>query len=43
MIFNYSIIQDHFVFLSFKFHCTFSISYIILPYYVYYYCVLIRL
>ena len=26
-------------FLSIKFHCTFSISYKILPYFVYYYCI----
>ena len=32
-----------FVFLSIEFHCTFSISYKILPYFVYYYSILIRL
>ena len=32
-----------FCFLLMGFHCTFSISYKILPYYVYYYCILIRL
>ena len=30
-------------FLLFEFHCTFSIYYKILPYYVYYYCILIRM
>ena len=28
-----------FCFLSIEFHCTFSISYKILPYFVYYYCI----
>ena len=32
-----------FCFLSIEFHCTFSISYKILPYYVYYYCILVRM
>ena len=32
-----------FCFLSIEFHCTFSISCKILPYYVYYYCILIRM
>ena len=27
---------------SIEFHCTFSISYKILPYFVYYYCILVR-
>ena len=31
-----------FCFLSIEFYCTFSISYKILPYYVYYYCIQIR-
>ena len=29
-------------FLSIEFHCTFSISYKILPYFVYYFCILIK-
>ena len=32
-----------FCFLSIEFHCTFSISYKILPYFVYYYCILVRM
>ena len=32
-----------FCFLSIEFHCTFSISYKILPHFVYYYCTLIRM
>ena len=32
-----------FYFLSIEFHCTFSISYKILPYFVYYYCILVRM
>ena len=43
MIFHYSIVQVHFIFLLIEFHCTFSINYKILPYYVYYYCIFIRL
>ena len=31
-----------FCFLSIELHCTFSISYKILPYFVYYYCILVR-
>ena len=32
-----------FCFLSIEFHCTFSISYKILPYFVYCYCILVRM
>ena len=32
-----------FCFLSIEFHCAFSISYKILPYFVYYYCILVRM
>ena len=32
-----------FCFLSIEFHCTFPISYKILPYFVYYYCILVRM
>ena len=32
-----------FCFLLIEFHCTFSISYKILPYFVYYYCILVRM
>ena len=32
-----------FCFMLIEFHCTFSISYKILPYYVYYYCILVRM
>ena len=32
-----------FCFLSIEVHCTFSISYKILPYFVYYYCILVRM
>ena len=32
-----------FCFLSIEFHSTFSISYKILPHFVYYYCILIRM
>ena len=39
MICNFSIVQLNFVFLSIEFHCTFFISYKILPYFVYYYCI----
>ena len=35
MIFHFSIIQVHFVFLLIEFHYTFSISYKMLPYYIY--------
>ena len=31
-----------FCFLLIEFHCTFSISYEILPYFGYYYCILVR-
>ena len=30
-------------FLSIEFHCTFFISYKLLPYFVYYYCILVRM
>ena len=40
MIFYFLIVQVHFVFLSIEFHCTFSKSFKILPYYVYYCCIL---
>ena len=30
-----------FCFLSIEFHCTFSISYKILPYFIHYYCIII--
>ena len=40
MIFHFSIVQVHFVFLLIEFHYAFSISYKILPYYVYYYLLL---
>ena len=43
MICHFLIGQSKFCFLSIEFHCTFSISYKILPYYVYYYCIVIRL
>ena len=39
MIFNFSVVQVHFVFLLIEFHCTFSMSYKILQYFVYYYCI----
>ena len=32
-----------FCFLSIEIHCTFSISYKILPYFIYYYCILVRM
>ena len=32
-----------FCFLLIEFNCTFSISYKILPYFVYYYCILVRM
>ena len=32
-----------FCFLSIEFHCTFSISYKILPYFVHYYYILVRM
>ena len=32
-----------FCFLSIEFHCAFSISYKILPYFIYYYCILVRM
>ena len=41
MIFYFTIGKDHFIFLT-EFNCTFSISYKIILYYVYYYCILIR-
>ena len=43
IIFNFSIVQADFVFLLIEFIYTFSISYKILPYYFYYYCILIRM
>ena len=42
MIFPISIVQVHFVFLLMNFIVLFSISYEILQYIVYYYCILIR-
>ena len=33
---------SQFCFLSIEFYCTYSISYKILPYFVYYYCILVR-
>ena len=36
MICNFSIILVHFVFLLIEFHCTFSISFKILQYFIYY-------
>ena len=32
-----------FCFLSIEFRCTFSISHKLLPYFVYYYCILVRM
>ena len=32
-----------FCFLYIEIHCTFSISYKILPYFLYYYCILVRM
>ena len=42
MIFHFFDCLSPFSFLLIEFHCTFSISYRTLPYYVYYYCILIR-
>ena len=42
MVFHFSIVRVHIFFLI-GFHCTFSISYKILPYYVYEYRILIRM
>ena len=39
MIFHFLSVQVHFF--KIEFHCTFSISDKILPYYVYYYCILL--
>ena len=41
MIYHFSNIVVQFVFLSIEFHCTFSIFYKILPYFVYYTCILV--
>ena len=43
MICHFSIIQVHLVFLLIEFHCIFSISNKLLPDYVYYYCISIRM
>ena len=42
MSFHFTIVHVHFVFLLIEFRCPFSISYKMLPYYVYYYCLFIR-
>ena len=42
MIFNFSIVQVHFVFCQLNLIVFFSISYKILHYYVYHFCILIR-
>ena len=41
MICNFFEYLSLFCFLLIEFHCTFSISYKILPYFVYYYCILV--
>ena len=38
MIFHFSIVPVHFIFLLIEFHCTFYLTYKILSYHVYYYC-----
>ena len=43
MICLFSIVYVHFVFLLVVFHFTFSLSYKILQYFVYYYYILIRM
>ena len=40
-IFYFWIVEFHFIFLLIEFHWNFFISYKILPYYVFYYCILI--
>ena len=42
MIFHFSIVRVHFVFLLIEFPCTFYVSYKILQCYVYYYHIFIR-
>ena len=41
MICHFSIVKVRFGFLLIEFQCTFYISYKILPYFIYYYCILI--